>query len=34
MEAMSESKGSAGGHWKSKPKKQKSSVEDDLSQPW
>nr|GEW17818.1 reverse transcriptase domain-containing protein [Tanacetum cinerariifolium] len=22
------------GHWKSKPKKQKSSVEDDLSQPW
>ncbi|GJU40213.1 reverse transcriptase domain-containing protein [Tanacetum coccineum] len=33
-EAMSESKGSAGGHWKSKPKKQKSSVEDDLSQPW
>ncbi|GKB49035.1 reverse transcriptase domain-containing protein [Tanacetum coccineum] len=33
-EAMSESEGSAGGHWKSKPKKQKSSVEDDLSQPW
>ncbi|GJU41548.1 reverse transcriptase domain-containing protein [Tanacetum coccineum] len=32
--AMSESEGSAGGHWKSKPKKQKSSVEDDLSQPW
>ncbi|GJT47180.1 hypothetical protein Tco_0955895 [Tanacetum coccineum] len=31
---MSESEGSAGGHWKSKPKKQKSSVEDDLSQPW
>ncbi|GJV87468.1 hypothetical protein Tco_1531406 [Tanacetum coccineum] len=29
-----ESKGSAGGHWKSKPKRQKSSVEDDLSQPW
>nr|GEV92558.1 reverse transcriptase domain-containing protein [Tanacetum cinerariifolium] len=26
--------GSAGGHWKSKPKKQKSSMEDDLSQPW
>ncbi|GJV44878.1 reverse transcriptase domain-containing protein [Tanacetum coccineum] len=23
-----------GGHWKSKPKRQKSSVEDDLSQPW
>nr|GEY58515.1 reverse transcriptase domain-containing protein [Tanacetum cinerariifolium] len=33
-EAVSESEGSAGGHWKSKPKKQKSSVEDDLSQPW
>ncbi|GJS22785.1 hypothetical protein Tco_0451417 [Tanacetum coccineum] len=33
-EAMSESEGSAGGHWKLKPKKQKSSVEDDLSQPW
>ncbi|GKE23683.1 hypothetical protein Tco_1435195, partial [Tanacetum coccineum] len=33
MEAMSESEGSAGGYWKSKPKKQKSSVEDDLSQP-
>nr|GEZ22735.1 reverse transcriptase domain-containing protein [Tanacetum cinerariifolium] len=32
--AVSESKGSAGGHWKSKPKKQKSSMEDDLSQPW
>ncbi|GJS36381.1 reverse transcriptase domain-containing protein [Tanacetum coccineum] len=32
--ALSESKGSAGGHWKSKPKKQKSSIEDDLSQPW
>ncbi|GKB99614.1 hypothetical protein Tco_0985751, partial [Tanacetum coccineum] len=32
-EAMSESEGSAGGHWKSKPKKRKSSVEDDLSQP-
>nr|GFA77895.1 reverse transcriptase domain-containing protein [Tanacetum cinerariifolium] len=27
-------RGSAGGHWKSKPKSQKSSVEDDLSQPW
>ncbi|GKG16426.1 hypothetical protein Tco_0358749, partial [Tanacetum coccineum] len=34
MEALSESEGSAGGHWKSKLKKQKSSVEDDLSQPW
>nr|GEV16127.1 reverse transcriptase domain-containing protein [Tanacetum cinerariifolium] len=33
-EAVSESLGSAEGHWKSKPKKQKSSVEDDLSQPW
>nr|GEZ87345.1 hypothetical protein [Tanacetum cinerariifolium] len=30
---LSESEGSAGGHWKSKPKRQKSSVEDDLSQP-
>nr|GEW44057.1 hypothetical protein [Tanacetum cinerariifolium] len=34
MKAVSESEGSAGGHWKSKPKKQKSSVEEDLSQPW
>ncbi|GKD50122.1 hypothetical protein Tco_1279098 [Tanacetum coccineum] len=34
MEALSESEGSAGGHWKSKPKRQKSSVEDDMSQPW
>ncbi|GKD02729.1 hypothetical protein Tco_1177703 [Tanacetum coccineum] len=34
MEALSESEGSAGGHWKSKPKRQKSSVKDDLSQPW
>ncbi|GKB04934.1 RNA-directed DNA polymerase, eukaryota [Tanacetum coccineum] len=33
-EALSESEGNAGGHWKSKPKRQKSSVEDDLSQPW
>nr|GFA74032.1 reverse transcriptase domain-containing protein [Tanacetum cinerariifolium] len=33
-EAVSESEGSAGGHWKSKPKKQKSSMEDDISQPW
>ncbi|GKA31607.1 reverse transcriptase domain-containing protein [Tanacetum coccineum] len=32
MEALSESEGSAGGHWKSKPKRQKSSIEDDLSQ--
>ncbi|GJY31825.1 reverse transcriptase domain-containing protein [Tanacetum coccineum] len=32
-EALTESKGSAGGHWKSKPNNQKSSVEDDLSQP-
>ncbi|GKA90245.1 reverse transcriptase domain-containing protein, partial [Tanacetum coccineum] len=34
MEALSESEGSTGGHWKSKPKRQKSSIEDDLSQPW
>ncbi|GJT05987.1 hypothetical protein Tco_0840449 [Tanacetum coccineum] len=34
MEVLSESGGSAGGHWKSKPKRQKSSVENDLSQPW
>nr|GEV90634.1 hypothetical protein [Tanacetum cinerariifolium] len=34
-EALSESKGSAGGHWKLRPKKQRSSIEDaDLSQPW
>nr|GEW59770.1 reverse transcriptase domain-containing protein [Tanacetum cinerariifolium] len=33
--ALSESEGSAGGHWKSKSKRQKSSIEeDDLSQPW
>nr|GEY61189.1 reverse transcriptase domain-containing protein [Tanacetum cinerariifolium] len=31
---MSVSERSEGGHWKSKPKKQKSSMEDDLSQPW
>ncbi|GJX30981.1 reverse transcriptase domain-containing protein [Tanacetum coccineum] len=32
---LSESEDSAGGHWKSKSKKQKSSIEDDdLSQPW
>ncbi|GKD89052.1 reverse transcriptase domain-containing protein, partial [Tanacetum coccineum] len=34
MEALLESEGSAGGHWKSKTKRQKSSVEDDLSQLW
>ncbi|GJW85375.1 hypothetical protein Tco_0158520 [Tanacetum coccineum] len=34
MEEMSESEGGARVHWKSKTKKQKSSVEDDLSQPW
>nr|GEX91044.1 reverse transcriptase domain-containing protein [Tanacetum cinerariifolium] len=34
-EALPESEGSAGGHWKSKSKRQKSSIEeDDLSQPW
>ncbi|GKB79949.1 hypothetical protein Tco_0946844 [Tanacetum coccineum] len=33
-EALSESEGSARGHWTSKPKRQKSSIEDDLSQPW
>nr|GEU32153.1 probable inactive serine/threonine-protein kinase bub1 [Tanacetum cinerariifolium] len=32
--ALSEREGSAGGRWKSKPKRQKSSVEDDLSQQW
>nr|GEY81220.1 reverse transcriptase domain-containing protein [Tanacetum cinerariifolium] len=32
--AVLESEGSAGGHWTSKPKKQKSSVDEDLSQPW
>nr|GEV19121.1 reverse transcriptase domain-containing protein [Tanacetum cinerariifolium] len=32
--ALLESEESVGGHWKSKPKKQKSSMEDDLSQPW
>ncbi|GKF25007.1 hypothetical protein Tco_0080901 [Tanacetum coccineum] len=32
---ISESENSAGGHWKSKSKKQRSSIEDeDLSQPW
>nr|GEV28302.1 reverse transcriptase domain-containing protein [Tanacetum cinerariifolium] len=34
MEALSESECSAGGHWKSKSMRQKSSIEDDLSQPW
>nr|GEV61872.1 reverse transcriptase domain-containing protein [Tanacetum cinerariifolium] len=34
-EMLSESEDSEGGHWKSKSKKQKSSIEeDDLSQPW
>ncbi|GKE02871.1 reverse transcriptase domain-containing protein [Tanacetum coccineum] len=34
-EVLSESEGSAGGHWKSRSKKQRSSIEnDDLSQPW
>nr|GEU58355.1 reverse transcriptase domain-containing protein [Tanacetum cinerariifolium] len=34
-EALSESKDSEGGHWKSRSKKKKSSrEEDDLSQPW
>ncbi|GKA36809.1 reverse transcriptase domain-containing protein [Tanacetum coccineum] len=33
--ALLESKGSSGGHWKSRLKKQRSSIEDDdLSQPW
>ncbi|GKC98017.1 reverse transcriptase domain-containing protein [Tanacetum coccineum] len=33
-EELSESEGSVGGHWKSKVKRPKSSIEDDLSQPW
>ncbi|GKD60983.1 hypothetical protein Tco_1298492, partial [Tanacetum coccineum] len=33
-EELSESEGSAGGHWKSKLKRQNSGIEDDLSQPW
>ncbi|GJW48298.1 reverse transcriptase domain-containing protein [Tanacetum coccineum] len=34
-EALSESEGSAEGHWKSRSKKQRSSIDDDdLSQPW
>nr|GEV21533.1 hypothetical protein [Tanacetum cinerariifolium] len=32
-DTKSESEGSAGRYWKSKPKRQKSSIEDDLSQP-
>ncbi|GKD00960.1 hypothetical protein Tco_1171234 [Tanacetum coccineum] len=32
-EELSESEGSVGGHWKSKLKRQKLSIEDDLSQP-
>nr|GEX63999.1 reverse transcriptase domain-containing protein [Tanacetum cinerariifolium] len=33
--ALSKSKGSVGGHWKSRSKKKRSSIEDDdLSQPW
>ncbi|GJY17706.1 hypothetical protein Tco_0389197 [Tanacetum coccineum] len=34
MEELSESEGSGEGHWKSKVKRPKSSVKDDLSQPW
>nr|GEV00881.1 reverse transcriptase domain-containing protein [Tanacetum cinerariifolium] len=35
MESFSESKDSGGGHWKSRLKKQKPSIEeDDMSQPW
>ncbi|GJR58271.1 reverse transcriptase domain-containing protein [Tanacetum coccineum] len=34
-EALSKSEGNAGGHWKSRSKKQRSSIDDDdLSQPW
>ncbi|GJW02462.1 reverse transcriptase domain-containing protein [Tanacetum coccineum] len=33
-EELSEREGSARGHWKSKVKRPKSSIEDDLSQPW
>ncbi|GKB59896.1 hypothetical protein Tco_0916082 [Tanacetum coccineum] len=33
-EELSESEGSAGGHWKSKLKRSMSIIEDDLSQPW
>ncbi|GKF77420.1 hypothetical protein Tco_0229890, partial [Tanacetum coccineum] len=31
---LSESESSAGGHWKSKLKRKKSSIEEYLSQPW
>ncbi|GKB09003.1 hypothetical protein Tco_0837315 [Tanacetum coccineum] len=34
MEELSESEGSAGGHRKSRLKRKKSNIEDDLSQPW
>ncbi|GJS50008.1 reverse transcriptase domain-containing protein [Tanacetum coccineum] len=34
MEELSKSEGSAGGHWKSRLKRQKTNIEDDLSQPW
>nr|GEU32334.1 reverse transcriptase domain-containing protein [Tanacetum cinerariifolium] len=33
LEPLSRSEDSVGGHWKSKPKQQKSSIEDDLSRP-
>nr|GEZ56105.1 hypothetical protein [Tanacetum cinerariifolium] len=33
MEPLSGSEDSAGGHWNSKPKRQKSSIENDMSQP-
>nr|GEU94975.1 reverse transcriptase domain-containing protein [Tanacetum cinerariifolium] len=34
-EALSKSEGSAGGHWKSRSKKQRSNIkDDDLSRPW
>ncbi|GJV64427.1 hypothetical protein Tco_1475255 [Tanacetum coccineum] len=34
-EALSKGEGNTGGHWKSRSKKQRSSIEDDdLSQPW
>nr|GEV05971.1 reverse transcriptase domain-containing protein [Tanacetum cinerariifolium] len=34
MELLSGSEDSTGGHWNSKPKRKKSSIEDDLSQLW
>nr|GEV46204.1 reverse transcriptase domain-containing protein [Tanacetum cinerariifolium] len=34
LKPLSGSEDGAGGHQKSKPKRQKSSIEDDLSQPW